>query len=303
MVASINGALNSISTTVSTISTQEQNAGLLYNFLESDEDELKLLPMAKKISQVESLEMKNVWFYYSNQPTPALKNISLKINQGDKISIVGYNGAGKTTLVKLLLMFNMISEGEYRINGKSCDEIDYFNFWNNCSVLMQDHTEYSVSIGENVLMEKVSNENEDLVWESIEKAGLKDKVLSFENGINTQFTRLFFEDGVEFSGGERQKLSISRVVAKNASLIILDEPSSALDPSYEDELNDYIESLPKDKTVIVISHRLSSVKACNRVVFMKDGSVVADGTHEQVYSKCADYRDMFEKQLRRFSVF
>lgn len=199
-------------------------------------------------------------------------------------------------------MLNKPSSGSININGIDTSEINCREYWKLCSVLPQDHNEYSMSIAENILMREIYDSDDDSIWQSLEYAGLKGKVENTPNGIYTPFTRLFFDSGVEFSGGEKQRLSISRMIAKEASLYIMDEPSSSLDPSFEDDLNKYISNITSQKTVIIISHRLSSVKMCDRVIFMKDGFIIADGTHESIYNTCFEYKEMFDNQLNKYSI-
>ncbi|MBQ6043546.1 MAG: ABC transporter ATP-binding protein [Clostridia bacterium] len=301
MIASINGALNSISMSYSSISTQTQNAKILYDFLNRQDNVMALPEACHRIDKVETIELEEVSFRYSGQDGDAISKLSLNISKGEKIAIVGYNGAGKTTLVKLLLMQYKPKSGNIRINKIDINDIDMRSFWDQCSVLQQNHNEYAITIAENVLLDECHNDKRSKVKEALHKAGLNDKIKGIKNGINVPFTRLFYEGGVEFSGGERQKLAIARLIAKDASLIIMDEPSSSLDPSYEDQLNDYIGSISKEKTVIVISHRLSSVMACDRVILMRNGGIIADGTHKELYSTCEEYKRLYDKQKEKYT--
>ena len=220
---------------------------------------------------------------------------SLEIKRGDKLAIVGLNGAGKTTLIKLFLKFYNPNEGEIYYNNQTIRETKEDVIRRKYSIIFQDFRLYDVSIAENVLMREVkTEEDEKIVWKALDLVGLKEKVEALEQGIYTLYSREF--NGVEFSGGERQKLAIARVFASNADIYILDEPTSSLDPLAERDINRLIMEKSQDKTIIIIAHRLSTVVDANRIILMEYGKIIEDGTHHQLLMERGKYYKMFSTQ-------
>lgn len=250
-----------------------------------------------EVSSFNSLEIKDLSFSYKGTKKDVIKNLDLTINKGEHIALVGVNGSGKTTLIKLILRFYKQTDGLIYYNGISYDDINPKKLRNNFSVIFQDYQIYAVSVAENILMRKV-NSQEDLAkaWEALEKVGLKEKVLSLPDGINTQMTREFEESGASFSGGERQRLVIARVFASDADVYILDEPTAALDPFAEEKINKLIISESSSKTIIIIAHRLSSVVDCDRIYLLNGGRFTEKGSHEELLKLNGDYANMFNTQ-------
>lgn len=249
-----------------------------------------------------SLEFKNIRFKYPNKEEYAINDISLKINKGEKIAIIGYNGAGKTTLTKLLLKLYNPESGHIYMNGINYEQLTSLDVRNKSSIILQNFQVYSATILENVLMrEKLYPSDEEKVIEALKRVGLYEKVMLFPDGINTILTKEFSNKGIELSGGEKQKLAIARVFASNAPLIILDEPTSALDPFAEKEINDDIIKLAGEKTIIIISHRLSTIVNVDKIYVMKDGTIEEHGTHEQLINKKGIYYEMFNAQAELYN--
>ena len=186
------------------------------------------------------------------------------------------------------------------INNIQHHQIKIKSYWKKIGVVFQNHNVYSVTIAENILFNE--NPDSEKVISVLEMVNLKDKVIGFENGINTLVSPSLHKGGVDFSGGERQKIAIARAFAKNCDLYIFDEPSSALDARSEDELFNIIKSLPEDKTVIFISHRLSSVSASDRIIVMKNGCIIGDGSHDSLMRDCKEYFDMYSVQAKRYGA-
>lgn len=229
--------------------------------------------------EVISLEVRNLTFAYTDKDI--LKDVNIKINKGEKIAIVGANGAGKTTLVKLLLRLYDPKSGEILVNGKDYRTLDPKKLRKKVGAVFQNNEDYSVTVAENVLLRKMeTKEDEDKVIESLKFGDLYDYVSKLPDGINTSVSKEFHREGTIFSGGQRQKLAVSRGYAQNYSLFILDEPSSALDPIAEAKMYHHMLELGKDKTLIFISHRLSATANVDRIYLFEDGRVKESGTHE-----------------------
>lgn len=268
-------------------------------FLDYMNYEPKLEEAGKKDldSKFESLEFKDVTFRYPNTDFDATKDINLNIKRGEKISIVGLNGAGKTTLIKLLYKFYNPDIGDIYYNNQSIRDTKEDVIRRKYSVIFQDFRLYAVSIAENVLMRKViTSEDERIVWDALEKVGMKEKIEKLPDGINTIYSREFGREGAVLSGGEGQKIAIARVFASNADIYILDEPTSSLDPIAERNINNLIIEKSKDKTIIIIAHRLSTVVDTDRILLIEYGKIIEEGTHQELIAKHGKYYEMFNTQ-------
>lgn len=237
-------------------------------------------------------------FAYPNQQEKnVLQHISLQIREGEKIAIVGENGSGKSTFLKLLLGLYEPTEGSITINDKKYSEYDRTEWQNLFGVVYQDYLVYQVSIAENILFQsKLDEEDKKLVWEALEFSGLADKVRSLENGIDSVLFKEFSEDGVFLSGGEYQKLVIARAYARKARWIIFDEPTSALDPMAADDIMSRLYRMGEHKTVICVSHRLTTTIASDRILVFDQGHITECGSHEELMNKQGQYYQMFMKQ-------
>ncbi len=242
--------------------------------------EPKIVGGSKTPGAFESLELKNVHFAYKEDEI--LKGVSLKISRGDKIAFVGYNGAGKTTLVKLLMRLYDPSEGEILYNGVNIKEYDLDAYRACIGAVFQDYKIFASTIAENVLANVDDGTARDTVLTALKKSAFDEKLGTLEKGIDTELTREFYKDGTNLSGGEEQKIAIARVFAKPCELLIMDEPSSALDPISEYKLNHSISESAADKTVIFISHRLSTTRHADRIYMFESGKIVESGTHDEL---------------------
>lgn len=243
------------------------------------------------------VEIENVSFQYPEQEEYVLRDINLKIEPREKIAIIGYNGAGKTTLIKLLLKFYNVEEGSIKIDGVSFADTDEKEIRKMYVSLFQNFQIYSVSVLENVLLRPRRNtEDDEIVWDALKKSGLYDKVMATEKKLDAIMTKEFDDKGLVLSGGEQQKLAIARIFANSAPIIILDEPTSSLDPISEYEINKKILDLCTEKTVVLISHRLSTVVDANKIYMMDKGRIVEQGNHRQLMHNKGKYYEMFETQ-------
>ena len=248
------------------------------------------------------ISVKNIYFSYDKKNN-IINDVSFNIHPGEKISIVGHNGAGKSTLVKLLIRMYDVDDGEIMINGKGINEYNIHSLRSRIAFMGQDFKIYSFSIAENILMHPVTSEADvELVHEALKKVGLFEKVISFENGIDTFITREFEESGQYFSGGELQKLALARIYAGNYDCIILDESTSSLDPISEDDIINTIFQIFNDKTVIMISHRLATIKYTDLVYFLENGRIIEYGSHQQLMDTQGEYSKFYLTQASKYDV-
>ena len=240
----------------------------------------KIVGGTKIPGKFESIELQNVHFAYKDDEI--LKGVSLKIHRGDKIALVGYNGAGKTTLVKLLMRLYDPTDGEILYNGINIKEYDLDAYRACIGAVFQDYKIFASTIAENVLADVDDGTKRGTVLTALQKSAFEEKLSTFEKGIDTELTREFYKDGTNLSGGEEQKIAIARVFAQPYELLIMDEPSSALDPISEYKLNHSIAESAADKTVIFISHRLSTTRHADRIYMFESGQVIESGTHDEL---------------------
>ncbi|MGN1155162.1 MAG: ABC transporter ATP-binding protein [Agathobacter sp.] len=256
--------------------------------------------------EVKTVEFRNVTFTYPNAEKPVLKNVSFEIHQGEKISIVGLNGAGKSTLVKLICRMYQVDSGEILINGKNILDYEYLSYMNTISAVFQDYRLFNFSIAENISCENVRDDkNADAgvarIEQLIDEVGLREKVSELPQGIESRFGKEYDEDGIEMSGGQGQKIAIARALYKKASMVILDEPASALDPIAEAEIYEKFNSLVEDKTAIYISHRMSSSVFCDKILIIDGGTVADFDTHENLMKKTESlYYKLFMSQAENY---
>lgn len=247
------------------------------------------------------IELCNVSFRYNGAVEDTLRDVSLKIRKGEKIAIVGHNGAGKTTLVKLLLRLYDPTDGEICMNGHDIREYKLREYRHTYGVVFQDYKPMSVTVAENVLGRVYRQGDDALVIDSLKKAGVWENVSVQPKGIHTVMTREFDDDGLILSGGQTQKLAIASIYARNADTVILDEPSSALDPLAEHEMYRNMLEASHGKTVIFISHRLSSAVSADRIFFMEKRRVEEHGSHAELMRLNGKYAEMFRMQAQNYT--
>ena len=251
---------------------------------------------------VETLEFRNVSFTYPKAEKPVLKNVSFTVKKGEKISIVGLNGAGKSTLVKLICRMYKADSGEILVNGRDIYDYDYLSYMNVISAVFQDYKLFNFTIEENISC-KESGADENRVNYLIDEVGMREKIDTLPEGIHSRFGKEYDEEGVELSGGQGQKIAIARALYKKASMVILDEPASALDPIAEAEIYEKFNSLVEDKTAIYISHRMSSSVFCDKILIIDGGTVSDFDTHENLMKKTDSlYYKLFTSQAENYKL-
>lgn len=246
------------------------------------------------------IELKNVSFGYNKEDGYILKNISMKIAPYSKIAIVGYNGAGKTTLIKLIMRLYDPNEGEILLDGVNIREYDVEEYRRKIGTVFQDFKIFAATVKENVLLDFSETGSDEAVKTAIEKSGFAERLETLSDGLSTDLTTEFEEDGVNLSGGEEQKLAVARVFYKDANLIILDEPSSALDPIAEYHLNHSMLTAAENKSVVFISHRLSTTRIADRIYMLENGRIIEEGSHSELLERGGKYATMWKVQAGQY---
>lgn len=242
------------------------------------------------------IELKNLYYKYPGAENYTIKNLNVHIKKGEKIALVGVNGAGKTTLVKLICGLYTPTKGEIYINGKKSSLYNRDEYYTLFSVVFQDIYLLPISIEENIALkaeDKIDNEKMDKV---LNMSGLMEKVKTLPKGKKTLLVKSLYDEAIELSGGEMQKLMLSQALYKDAPIIILDEPTAALDPIAENEIYQKYSELTRGRTSIFISHRLSSTRFCDRILFIEDGRIIEEGNHYSLMEKSGKYKEMFDMQ-------
>ena len=291
--------LNGIGNKVNDIAHKSIKIGYYREYFEIEEkyNHETGCPLPTKQELPVDIELKNVSFKYPSLDGEkyALKNVNLKINKGEKLAIVGANGAGKTTLVKLMCGFYYPSEGEIELNGHAIAEYNIEEYYSLFSAVFQDIYLLPVTIAEFVSSSE-KNIDRDKVINVIREAGLIEKIDSLSNGIDSRLMKGVFDDSIEMSGGEKQKLMLARALYKDAPVIVLDEPTAALDPIAENELYLKYNELTAHKTSVYISHRLASTRFCDRIIYLENGEIVECGSHDELMKLGGKYARMFDLQ-------
>ena len=251
------------------------------------------------------LKLEHVTFKYSETGRTVLDDISLSVKPGEHIAIVGYNGAGKTTLIKLLMRLYDPTSGTITYHDKNVKTLCPREYHKRIGVVFQDFQMFGANLAENVVMDNMTEaeqkEKTPQITNALQAAGFAEKLSRLPDGLFTQVTTEFDKAGVDFSGGESQKVAISRAFYKNADILIMDEPSSALDPIAEYELNKAMQTAAKGKTVFYISHRLSTTRDADRIIMLERGRIIEEGTHAELLARNGKYAEMWNAQAGKYN--
>ncbi len=265
--------------------------------IEDDKDSGKPLPEGPDYV----IRFEDVTFCYPGQENNALEHVNLEITPGQRLAIVGMNGAGKTTLIKLLMRLYAPTSGRITLNGIDINEFDRRKYFELFAPVFQNIESYAFSMSENVSFENDKTGDEERIAESLKTAGLWDKIQSLPNKLATPMLKIFSEEGVDLSGGEKQKLAIARALYKNSPVLILDEPTAALDPIAEQNIYQEFDKMSKDKSTIFISHRLASTRFCDKIALFEGGRLLEYGSHDELLNANGRYAYAFNVQAHYYN--
>ncbi|MCD8325782.1 MAG: ABC transporter ATP-binding protein [Lachnospiraceae bacterium] len=244
------------------------------------------------------LELRDVSFTYPGQEKPVIFHINLTIKSGEKLALIGLNGAGKTTLVKLLCGFYQPTEGEILVNGLPLEKIERRQYYSLLSVLFQDYTILPGTVEENIA--STHHPEKERMERALSESDFRRVLSKLSQKEKSLLVKEVYDDAVDFSGGEKQRLLLARALYKDAKLLILDEPTAALDPIAEKEIYLRYGELGEGKTSVFISHRLSSTRFCDRIILLENGQIAEEGTHESLMEAGGRYAELFEMQSRYY---
>lgn len=296
-IASLANHMKVIVEDIAHINGQNLYINDLRDFIEKKEETEPTNPM-KLPKGPFSIEFKNVYFKYPGSENYVYEDISFSIKAGQKLAIVGHNGAGKTTFIKLLCRMYEPESGEILLNGINIKEFSKNEYYTIISAVFQEVKTMAFSVAENIACSE--SYNEEKVLKSLEKADMKDKVLSTKNGIKTSMQKILDDEGIEFSGGETQRIILARALYKDAGIVVLDEPTAALDAIAEKNIYEKFNAMVEDKTAIFISHRLASTSFCDVIAMFEHGKLVEYGTHDELIELNGKYADMFNVQAQYY---
>ena len=292
-------AINEVLSALSALRERSAHTDDYRSFMDIPNDGGKdIIPVPKADKYVFTFE--NVSFRYKGQEKYALKNLNITITAGEKLAVVGLNGAGKSTFIKLLLRLYDVTEGRILMNGTDIRRFDRAEYYRLFSPAFQDVTVFAFPMAENVSMSPPDETDRERAERCVREAGLGEKTDKLEKGIDTELLKVLYDDGVDLSGGEKQKLALARALYKGSDVIVLDEPTAALDALAEYRLYKSFNGLVGHRTAVYISHRLSSTRFCDRVAMFKDGEMTETGTHEELMAKNGDYAEMFRVQAQYY---
>ena len=296
-IASFSAWLNGMVANIITLKRENARFNFLRAFFEYTNklDPDKPLPISTITRPIE-IEFKNVGFRYTEDSPKILDGLSFHIRPNEKVALVGVNGAGKTTIIKLLCGFYKVNEGEILINGFNVDLFKRADLYTLFSAVFQDICILPVTVGENVSFLKAEEYDEEKLLRCLEIAGIKDEIMKHDKKLETLMLKAIDENGIVLSGGQQQKLLLARALYKDAPILILDEPTAALDPIAESEVYGRFHEVTENKTAIYISHRLASTRFCDTILMIKGGKIIESGNHDDLIAKNGEYAYMFDIQ-------
>ncbi len=258
------------------------------------------VPLPVRPGHLYQLELRDVSFRYPGAESDTLSHVNLKIHPGEKLAVVGRNGVGKTTLIKLLCGLYDPTEGQVLLDGQDIRQYDRRDYYRHFTALFQHFSLLAGTMAENIAQTDETRVDSDRMWECAERAGIAEKLRLLPAGEKTHLGRTVYLDGVELSGGELQRLMLARALYKDAPVVILDEPTAALDPIAESDLYRKYSDLTGNRTSVYISHRLASTQFCDRVLLIEGGGIAEEGTHEELLERGGRYAYLFNLQSKYY---
>ena len=283
------------------LSKESLEISVVREFLEWPED-FQLTggdPIPDAVNGTYELQLEHVTYRYPGAAEDTIHDLSLTLHRGEKVALVGLNGAGKTTLVKLLCGFLDPTQGTVRLNGVDIRKLNRRAYYKLFSAVFQEFSLLEATVAENVA-QQVAGIDEEKVWQCLEKAGLSDAVRALPQGLKTHLGRSIYDDGTELSGGQTQRLMLSRALYRDGAVLVLDEPTAALDPITESEIYLKYSEMTQGKTSLFISHRLASTRFCDRIILLENGSIAEEGSHEALLQRGGSYAKLFSVQRRYY---
>lgn len=247
------------------------------------------------------IEFRNVYFRYEGQSGWAVEDLNLSIHQGEKIAVVGRNGSGKSTLIKLLCRLYEPSKGEILLNGVNINSYDRNAYYRLIAPVFQEVIVFALSLKENITFAETGREEEERALKAITEAGLKERVSLMKKGLDSELLRIMDSDGEELSGGEKQKIAVARSIYKASVIDILDEPTAAMDPIAERDLYESMNELMKERIGVFISHRLSSTRFCDQILYMDRGKILERGDHSELMALEGEYSRLYRLQAQYYA--
>ena len=256
-------------------------------------------PIPDAVDGTYELQLEHVAYRYPGAAEDTIHDLSLTLHRGEKVALVGLNGAGKTTLVKLLCGFLDPTQGTVRLNGVDIRRLNRRAYYKLFSAVFQEFSLLEATVAENVA-QQVEGIDEEKVWQCLENAGLSDAVRALPQGLKTHLGRSIYDDGTELSGGQTQRLMLARALYRDGAVLVLDEPTAALDPITESEIYLKYSEMTQGKTSLFISHRLASTRFCDRIILLENGSIAEEGSHEALLQRGGSYAKLFSVQRRYY---
>ena len=256
-------------------------------------------PIPDAVNGTYELQLEHVTYRYPGAAEDTIHDLSLTLHRGEKVALVGLNGAGKTTLVKLLCGFLDPTQGTVRLNGVDIRKLNRRAYYKLFSAVFQEFSLLEATVAENVA-QQVEGIDEEKVWQCLQNAGLSDAVRALPQGLQTHLGRSIYDDGTELSGGQTQRLMLARALYRDGAVLVLDEPTAALDPITESEIYLKYSEMTQGKTSLFISHRLASTRFCDRIILLENGSIAEEGSHETLLQAGGSYAKLFSVQRRYY---